>query len=75
MWQKRMHFSKGLMFTPDFNEIVMRGPGWGVIVPQESLITSEDYQSHYDEGYRRTQDGGWVPSKLRGHKKVREKAH
>jgi len=29
---------------------------------------------HYDEGYKRTKDGGWVPSKARGHKKVRVKA-
>ncbi len=28
---------------------------------------------HYDQGYKRTRDGGWVPSKNRGHKRTREK--
>jgi uncharacterized cupin superfamily protein len=73
VWHNRPYYSKDLILNPDFNEIVMRGPGWGAIVPQESLMTSEDFRSHYDEGYRRTKDGGWVPSKARGYKKVREK--
>jgi len=73
VWHQRPYYSKDLIFNPDFNELVMRGPGWGAIVPQDSLITSEDFRSHYDEGYRRTKDGGWTPSKHRGHKKVREK--
>jgi len=72
VWHQRPYYSKDLILNPDFNELVMRGPGWGAIVPEESLITSEDFRSHYDEGYRRTKDGGWVPSKNRGHKKVRE---
>jgi uncharacterized cupin superfamily protein len=73
VWHQRPYYSKDLMFNPDFNELVMRGPGWGAIIPQESLITSEDFRSHYDEGYRRTKDGGWVPAKHHGHKRVREK--
>jgi len=72
VWHQRPYYSKDLILNPDFGELIMRGPGWGAIVPQESLITSEDFRSHYDEGYRRTKDGGWVPSKNRGHKKVRE---
>jgi len=51
----------------------MSGVGWGALVPAEALMPSEDFDKHYDEGYRRTKDGGWVPSKNRGHKKVREK--
>ena len=72
VWHQRPYYSKDLILNPDFGELIMRGPGWGAIVPQESLMTSEDFRSHYDEGYRRTKDGGWVPSKNRGHKKVRE---
>lgn len=73
VWHQNPYYSKDLIFNPDFGEIILRGPGWGAIVPHESLITSEDFRSHYDEGYRRTKDGGWVPSKNRGHRKVREK--
>jgi len=73
VWHQRPYYSKDLIFNPDFNELVMRGPGWGAIVPQDSLITSDDFRSHYDEGYKRTKDGGWVPAKHRGHKKVRVK--
>ncbi len=58
IWHDRPYSSKDLVFNPDFNEIIMRG---------------HDFREHYDEGYRRNRDGGWVPSKLRGHKKIREK--
>ena len=75
VWHESPYYSKDVVFNPDFGEIIMRGPGWGAIVPHESLITSEDFRSHYDEGYRRNKDGGWVPSKNRGHKKVREKTN
>jgi uncharacterized cupin superfamily protein len=73
VWHERQWYSKDLMLTPDFNEIIMRGPGWGAIIPRESLIPSEEYRSHYGEGYRRTKDGGWVSSQAHGHKKVRGK--
>ena len=72
VWHDRPYYSKDLMLHTDFDELILRGPGWGAIVPRESLITSEDFRSHYDEGYKRKKDGGWVPSKNRGHRKVRE---
>ena len=71
VWHDRPYYSKDLMLHTDFDELVMRGPGWGAIIPRESMITSDDFRSHYGEGYRRGKDGGWVPSKHRGHKKVR----
>jgi uncharacterized cupin superfamily protein len=74
VWHDRPYYSKDLIFNPDFNEIIMRGPGWGALFPVEALNNSDDFRKHYDEGYKRTKDGGWVPSKARGHKKVREKA-
>ena len=73
LWHDRFRRSKDLIFNPDFNEIFMRGPGWGSLTPAESLMPPEDFGKHYDEGYRRMKDGSWVPSKNRGHKKVREK--
>jgi len=74
VWHDRPYNTKDLIHNPDFNEIILRGPGWGGLIPTEALMTSEDFRKHYDEGYRRNKDGGWVPSKLRGHKKIREKA-
>jgi uncharacterized cupin superfamily protein len=73
VWHGRPYVSKDLVLNPDFNEIIMRGPGWGALFPADALMTSEDFRKYYDEGYKRTRDGGWVPSKARGHKKVREK--
>src|SRR5437773_11443823 len=73
IWHDRPYSSKDLILNPDFNEIIMRGPGWGGLFPNEALMSSEDFRKHYDEGYRRMKDGGWIPSKARGHKKVREK--
>jgi uncharacterized cupin superfamily protein len=73
LWHDRFRRSKDLIFNPDFNEIFMRGPGWASLVPAEALISPEDFGKYYDEGYRRMKDGSWVPSKNRGHKKIREK--
>jgi len=61
-----------LIVNPDFNEIIMRGQGWGALFPIDALMTSEDFRKHYDEGYKRTRDGKWVQSKARGHRKIRE---
>ncbi len=73
VWHERPYASKDLVLNPDFNEILMRGPGWGSLTPAEALMPPEDFRKHYDEGYKRNKDGGWVPSKLRGHKRVRAK--
>jgi uncharacterized cupin superfamily protein len=73
VWHDRPYSSKDLLRNPDFNEIIMRGPGWGALFPADALDKSDDFRKHYDEGYRRTRDGSWVPSKARGHKKVRVK--
>jgi uncharacterized cupin superfamily protein len=73
VWHAQPYNSKDLVLNPDFNEMFMRGPGWGALFPFEALLAPEDFRKHYDEGYKRTKDGGWIPSKLRGHKKVREK--
>ncbi len=74
VWHARPYISKDIIVNPDFNELIMRGQGWGAIIPAETLMTSEDFRKHYDEGYHRNRDGGWNPSKLRGHRKVREKS-
>lgn len=73
VWHDRPYYSKDLMLHSDFNELVLRGPGWGSIIPVDSLLPSDDFRSHYNEGYRRARDGSWVPHKSPGHKKVREK--
>jgi uncharacterized cupin superfamily protein len=73
VWHQQARNSKDIIVNPDFKEIIMSGEGWAAIIPEESLITPEDFWYHYDEGYRRTKDGEWVPSKNRGHRRVREK--
>lgn len=72
IWHERAQLSKDLILNPDFNEVFMRGPGWGALLPAEALLIPADFRDHYNEGYRRNRDGTWVPSKNRGHKKVRE---
>src|SRR5689334_10534873 len=37
VWHDRPDNSKDLIHTPDFNEIFMRGRGWGALVPAEAL--------------------------------------
>lgn len=74
VWHDQPDKTKDLVHNPDFNEIFMRGPGWGALVPAEALLLPSDFGKYYNEGYKRTKDGGWVPTKHRGHKKIREKA-
>ncbi len=73
VWHDRAQVSKDIIVNPDFKELLLSGSGWAAIVPEESLITPEDFFRHYDQGYKRTKDGGWVPSKNRGYKRTREK--
>jgi len=70
VWHDRPDNTKDLIHNPDFNEIFMRGPGW-VLLSQQTPSQPSDFGKYYDEGYKRTKDGGWVPSKARGHKKIR----
>lgn len=74
IWDHRARNSKDLIHNPDFNEIFMRGPGWGALLPAEALLSPKDFGEHYDEGYKRTRDGGWVSSRNRGHRKIRERS-
>lgn len=73
VWHGRPYHTKDVVLNPDQAEVIMRGPGWSSIFPVDSLLTIDDFRKHYDEGYKRTKDGAWVPSSLRGHKKVRSK--
>jgi len=74
VWHDRPDNSKDLIHNPDFNEIFMRGRGWGALVPADALLNPSDFGQYYSESYKRTKDGGWVPSKARGHKKIRAKS-
>lgn len=73
IWHGRAQSSKDVIVNPDFGEMLLSGQGWAALIPEEALITPEDFWRHYNEGYRRNRDGGWVPSKNRGHRKAREK--
>ncbi len=72
IWHDRAQVSKDIIVNPDFKELLLSGSGWAAIVPEESLITPEDFFRHYNQGYKRTRDGGWVTSRNRGHKRTRE---
>jgi len=74
VWHDRPDNSKDLIHNPDFNEIFIRGRGWCALVPADALLNPRDFGQYYNESYKRTKDGGWVPSKARGHKKIRAKS-
>ncbi len=57
IWHDRAQVSKDIIVNPDFKELLLSGSGWAAIVPEESLITPEDFFRHYDQGYKRTRDG------------------
>jgi uncharacterized cupin superfamily protein len=49
--------AKDIIFWPDYAEIGMRGPGWGALVPADSLMSTVDLEKHWSDIYRRTRDG------------------
>jgi uncharacterized cupin superfamily protein len=49
--------SKDLIFWPDQAEFAMRGPGWGALVPKDSMMSTAELEKHWSETYRRTKDG------------------
>jgi uncharacterized cupin superfamily protein len=67
LWRERFtgtaSTAKDLMFWPDFDEFQMRGPGWGAVVPAKSMITTKDFESYYNENYKRAKNGRRVQSK------------
>ncbi len=65
--------AKDLMYWPDFDEFQMRGPGWGAVLPEKSLITTKGIDDYYYETYKRTKEGKRVPSKPPEHKKNSKK--
>jgi uncharacterized cupin superfamily protein len=73
VWHERAQLAKDIIVNPDHKEMLLSGQGWNAIIPEESLISPDEFFRYYNEGYTRKKDGGWVPSKNRGHRKVREK--
>jgi uncharacterized cupin superfamily protein len=53
--------TKDLMFWPDHEEIMVRGPGWAAVASKEALISTKDLEEHFRESYRRTPNGKRAP--------------
>lgn len=49
--------TKDLIYWPDYDEALMRGPGWGAGLPTRVLFPSQEIEEHWSEEYRRTPDG------------------
>ncbi len=61
LWRERFTgtatTAKDLMYWPDFDEFQMRGPGWGAVAPEKSLMTTRDLEDYFHEAYKRMKDG------------------
>jgi uncharacterized cupin superfamily protein len=75
LWHERFSSTsttaKDLVVNPDFDELMIRGPGWSGFVPRASVLAAAAEERHYDEGYRRGKDGSWTPATVPGLHKVR----
>lgn len=56
-----------LMAYPDHGELLMEGPGWENMVPQQAIQRTEDVYSHYFTGYVRQADGTVADALFPGH--------
>jgi len=57
--------TKDLIYWPDYAEFSMRGPGWGALVPADSMISTAELEKHWSDTYRRTKDGARKVPKAR----------
>lgn len=57
--------SKHVVNWPDYDEEMMRGPGWAAVVPTRVLLPTKDVQAHWSESYRRTKGGKRVGPRKR----------
>jgi uncharacterized cupin superfamily protein len=57
--------AKDLSYMPDYAEFLMRGPGWGAVVPKDAMLSTADLEKHWSDRYRRTRDGGRRSAKRR----------
>lgn len=68
IWPDRNRRTKDVVIYPDHREILLRGEGWGNIIPMGAVHDASDLDSHYDTGYERTLDGGYNSKKIPGFK-------
>lgn len=69
VWQDNTISSKDLVYYPDHGEFLMRGTGWGSMIPSDSSMPADDLGKNYDTGYVRQKDGSWVGKEIAGHQK------
>ena len=51
---------KDLVFWPDHDEAMLRGPGWDAGIPARALFPTREIEEHWGEEYRRTRSGARV---------------
>ncbi|MDE1837133.1 MAG: cupin domain-containing protein [Euryarchaeota archaeon] len=49
--------TKDLIYWPDFDEAMLRGPGWEAGLPTRALFSTKDIEDHWSDAYRRAKDG------------------
>jgi uncharacterized cupin superfamily protein len=54
VWPQSPMTTKDVVFYPDFNEIMMRGPGWDGSIPREWLMSSEEFRARTTKAIHKT---------------------
>lgn len=58
--------SKEIVSYPDHHELYLAGEGWGILMPSDCAMDTEDGSKNYEKGYRRHPDGSWEPADIPG---------
>lgn len=71
VWPENTLLSKDLIFYPDHKELLLRGRGWGSVIPSDSSIP-DDLDDNYQKGYVRKKDGSWEPADIPGYQRRKD---
>ena len=66
VWPAADYGAKDVVHYPDFDEVLLRGPGWSEVLSATALLSAADFRRHYDDGYRREPGGAWTPKDIPG---------
>ena len=68
IWPDRYYNTKDVVHYPEHGELLMRGNGWGSVIPWVTSMNTDDFRKNYDTSYHRNADGSWSSKKFHGHK-------
>lgn len=65
-------YTKEAVHYPDHGEILLHGHGWSSIIPDSTLMNTDQFDENYEKGYFLKKDGTWIPKDIPGYSRRKE---